>query len=131
MQIMRMSRNLIRITRYLTSMVMGVKTNKLVRLKAKAESRKPSWYFSAVDDDFHGCRYANDATAIEQHTPTSEKYAGNILLCRLPNWCLGRFLIAVNGEKIDKILHVSSSSFPPKTHNKFYFIFFNYLANWY
>lgn len=54
-------------------MVMGVKTNRLVRLKAKADSRKPSWYLSAVDDDFHGCRYPNDPTDIAQHNPTSEK----------------------------------------------------------
>lgn len=64
---------------------MGVKTNKFARLKAKAESKKPSWYFSAVSEDFHGCRYPNDATDIAQQTPTIEKYAGNILLCRLPN----------------------------------------------
>lgn len=37
-------------------MVMGVKTKRLVRLKAKAERRKPSWYLSAVEDDFHGCK---------------------------------------------------------------------------
>jgi hypothetical protein len=37
-------------------MVIGVKTNRLVRLKAKDESKNPSWYFSAVDADFHGCR---------------------------------------------------------------------------
>jgi len=77
-----------------TSMVMGVKTNKFVRLKAKAERRNPSWYFSVVDDDFHGCRYPNEATEMAQHTATIVKYAGNILLCKLPNWCLGRFLLS-------------------------------------
>lgn len=68
-----------------TSMVIGVKTNKLVRLKMDADSKKPSWYFSAVAADFHGCRYPNDATDIAQQIPTIVKYAGNILLCRLPN----------------------------------------------
>lgn len=66
-------------------MVMGVKTNKLARLNANADSKKPSWYFSAVDDDFHGCRYPNDPTDIAQQIPTRPKYAGNILLCRFPN----------------------------------------------
>lgn len=64
---------------------MGVKTNKFVRLKANAESKNPSWYFSVVLEDFHGCKYPNEATDIAQETPTNEKYAGNILLCRLPN----------------------------------------------
>ena len=66
-------------------MVMGVKTNKFVRLKANAESKNPSWYFSVVLEDFHGCKYPNEATDIAQETPTNAKYAGNILLCRLPN----------------------------------------------
>jgi hypothetical protein len=66
-------------------MVMGVNTNKLARLNANEDTKKPSWYFSAVDDDFHGCRYPNDPADIAQQTPTMEKYAGNILLCRFPN----------------------------------------------
>lgn len=68
-----------------TSTVIGVKTNKLARSNARADSKKPSWYFSAVDEDFHGCRYPNDATDVAQQIPTIEKYAGNILLCRFPN----------------------------------------------
>lgn len=40
--------------RVLTSMVMGVKTKRLERLKAKADSKNPSWYFSVVLEDFHG-----------------------------------------------------------------------------
>lgn len=66
-------------------MVMGVKTNKFARLKANADSKNPSWYFSVVVEDCHGCRYPNEATDIAQQVPTIEKYAGNILLCRLPN----------------------------------------------
>lgn len=37
-----------------TSMVIGVKTNKLVRLNAKEESKNPSWYLSVVEEVFHG-----------------------------------------------------------------------------
>ena len=69
----------------ITSMVMGVNTKRLVRLKAKAERRNPSWYFSAVEADFHGCKYPKHATVTAQQAPTIAKYAGNILLCRFPN----------------------------------------------
>lgn len=71
---------------------MGVNTNKFVRLKAKEEARNPSWYFSIVEADFHGCKYPKEAREIAQQIPTIAKYAGNILLCRLPNMCLGRCL---------------------------------------
>lgn len=64
---------------------MGVKINKLVRLKANEASKKPSWYFSELEDDFHGCKYPKDATESAQQIPTMVKYAGNILLCKLPN----------------------------------------------
>jgi hypothetical protein len=64
---------------------MGVKTNRLERLNANADSKNPSWYFSAIDDDFQGCRYPNEPTDTAQQIPTIEKYAGNILLCRFPN----------------------------------------------
>lgn len=37
-----------------TSIVIGVKTNKFAMLKANADSKNPSWYNSAVADDFHG-----------------------------------------------------------------------------
>ena len=66
-------------------MVIGVKTNKLVRLKANEDNKNPSWYLSEVDEDFHGCRYPNAATDIAQQITTIVKYAGNILLCRFPN----------------------------------------------
>lgn len=64
---------------------MGVKITRLLRLKAKAAIRKPSWYFSVGPDAFHGCKYPKDPTATAQHTPTMVKYAGNILLCKFPN----------------------------------------------
>ena len=73
-------------------MVMGAKTNKLERLNANEDSKSPSWYFSAVDDDFHGCRYPNEPADIAQQIPTRMKLAGNNLLRRFPNRCLGRFL---------------------------------------
>ena len=66
-------------------MVIGEKTKRLLRLNAKAARRKPSWYFSEVDEVFHGCKYPKDTTDTAQHTPTIKKYAGNILLCKLPN----------------------------------------------
>lgn len=73
-------------------MVIGVKTKRLLRLKAEAESKNPNWYLSELEEDFHGCVYPKQATEAAQQTPTKEKYAGNILLCKFPNWCLGRFL---------------------------------------
>jgi len=42
-------------------------------LKAKAEARNPSWYFSEVDEGFHGCKYPNDPIDTAQHIPTIEK----------------------------------------------------------
>jgi len=45
-----------------------------------------------VDDVFQGCTYANAATDIAEHTDINVKYAGNIFPCRLPNWCLGKYL---------------------------------------
>lgn len=56
-----------------TSMVIGVKTKRLVRLKAKAASRNPIWYFSEVVEVFHGCRYPKAPIDTAQHTPTIEK----------------------------------------------------------
>jgi hypothetical protein len=73
-------------------MVMGPKRNKLERLNANEDSNSPSWNFSAVDDDFHGCRYPNEPADIAQQIPTRMKLAGNNLLRRFPNRCLGRFL---------------------------------------
>lgn len=56
-----------------TSIVMGVKTNKLVRLKAKEEIKKPSWYLSATVEELHGCKYPNEATEMAQQIPTMVK----------------------------------------------------------
>lgn len=56
-----------------TSIVMGVKTNKLVRLKAREDSKKPSWYLSATEEEFQGCKYPNEATDIAQQIPTMLK----------------------------------------------------------
>lgn len=66
-------------------MVIGVKTKRLLRLKANAARMNPSWYFSEAEAVFHGCKYPKEPTDTAQHTPTMEKYAGNILLCRFPN----------------------------------------------
>lgn len=52
---------------------MGVKTNKLVRLKAKEEIKKPSWYLSATVEELHGCKYPNEATEMAQQIPTMVK----------------------------------------------------------
>eukprot|EP01018_Ginkgo_biloba_P027431 Gb_23857 [translate_table: standard] len=34
----------------------------------------------------------NAATQMAPQTATMAKYAGNILPCKFPNWCLGKFL---------------------------------------
>ncbi|KAM2543196.1 hypothetical protein TB2_022544 [Malus domestica] len=65
-------------------MVMGVKTKRLVRLKAEAESKKPSWYLSATEEELHGCKYPNNPADTARHIPTIVKYAGNILLLKIP-----------------------------------------------
>ncbi|KAM2526408.1 hypothetical protein TB1_023804 [Malus domestica] len=66
-------------------MVMGVKTKRLVRLKAEADSKKSSWYLLATEEELHGCKYPNDPADTTRHIPTIVKYAKNILLRRFPN----------------------------------------------
>jgi hypothetical protein len=58
-----------------------------------------------VDAVFQGCRYANAATDIAEHDDINMKYAGNIFPCRLPNWCLGKYLPDSKGiyENIIKV----------------------------
>ena len=62
-----------------------------------------------MDAVFHGWRYAKAATEMAAQAEMSVKYAGNILLCRLPKMCLGRFLQRPKIQQHHNTQHGSSS----------------------